>query len=751
MRGILWPVALASVLLVSIADASPVAARAGKYGLEVSSVPFPPKSGDNTFTVSVSDAGKPVTGVSVKLHVDMVGMPMPADVQATPGSTAGQYVAPVSLGMAGKWKLTIAVQQMAGMSMPGDGEARFAIETDRSLTSEQGGAPSRKLVGVALVLAALIVLAFLLRRHGLPHGAKGVLAGLLTLVVVAVGTWWVVRRYRDPKVATVIGSALMDMDAMRATPSAIPVQTERVRPQAFQSKVTYTATVAADTEEEIYPRVTGRLVEMPLYPGDRVRAGQVVARLDTAELSAREAQAAAGHEMASRSVEAARAEVSSARAGEGRSLKAVEQARTQVQEALSGVDSAEGAVKAMEGELDQARESRREAESAVASAQSAVEQAQQMVVQAQGEVESAQAEVTYWEAEIARERTLFAKGAISKEELDRETSQAAAATAGLKQAQAAMRASEAGVTRARRDQQQAEARVLAAAAGVRTAEAKVAQARSDKASAVARVAQARAGVGTAQADVESASAGVRAAASKVGVASSQVVQARAAQTEAAVVRGYTVLRASRAGVVTARLVSPGVLVQPGTAILRLAKTDYVRVQAPLSEADLTRVHAGAAVLAWAADDPQTPLAGDVTTVFPARDSVARTGIVEARIENAGGRLVPGQTVRLEVSLGDEGSLLSVPTSALLVREGIASVFVAVQENGRLTARRVPVQTGGYARDRTQILSGLKSGAEVIVLGHDGLRDGDPVTVVTPQASPDVGGAAQPMSHTGHGE
>jgi multidrug efflux pump subunit AcrA (membrane-fusion protein) len=106
-----------------------------------------------------------------------------------------------------------------------------------------------------------------------------------------------------------------------------------------------------------------------------------------------------------------------------------------------------------------------------------------------------------------------------------------------------------------------------------------------------------------------------------------------------------------------------------------------------------------------------------------------------------------------VGLGDEGTRLSVPTSALSVRDGKASVFVAVQDNGRLVARQVAVQTGGHANDRTEIVSGLKSGVDVITLGQDRLRDGDPITV-TPagaQAPPAASSNAEQPTHAGHGE
>ena len=61
--------------------------------------------------------------------------------------------------------------------------------------------------------------------------------------------------------------------------------------------------MAPFNEEDNYPRVTGRIVEMLVYPGDAVSEGQVVARLDDVELTSRvrEAEAMAATAGANRS------------------------------------------------------------------------------------------------------------------------------------------------------------------------------------------------------------------------------------------------------------------------------------------------------------------------------------------------------------------------------------------------------------------------------------------------------------------
>src|SRR5206468_6024128 len=68
-----------------------------------------------------------------------------------------------------------------------------------------------------------------------------------------------------------------------------------------------------------------------------------------------------------------------------------------------------------------------------------LEAAQTGLADAEAGVTAAQADSEYWKAEIAREAKLFAAKAVSRDEYDRETSQAKTADAKLAQARAAVR------------------------------------------------------------------------------------------------------------------------------------------------------------------------------------------------------------------------------------------------------------------------------------------------------------------------
>src|SRR5262245_45406336 len=116
------------------------------------------------------------------------------------------------------------------------------------------------------------------------------------VVLVAAAAWAYYANVYRPRPA-------MDMK-MRASgaEAAFPIISATAERGPISGVVTYTGTIVPFNEQDIFPRVTGRVVEIPVYPGDSVRAGQVVARLDDVELSSRvrEAEAMAATAKANR-------------------------------------------------------------------------------------------------------------------------------------------------------------------------------------------------------------------------------------------------------------------------------------------------------------------------------------------------------------------------------------------------------------------------------------------------------------------
>jgi membrane fusion protein, multidrug efflux system len=119
------------------------------------------------------------------------------------------------------------------------------------------------------------------RRIGKQRGGSMALKLAMVMILLAAGAWALYANLRPDRMA-------MDMN-MRITSGAtpFPVVVVPVERGPMSGTVVYTGSVAPFNEEDIYPRVTGRIVEMLVYPGDAVRPGQVLARLDSVELSSR--------------------------------------------------------------------------------------------------------------------------------------------------------------------------------------------------------------------------------------------------------------------------------------------------------------------------------------------------------------------------------------------------------------------------------------------------------------------------------
>src|SRR5438105_13088383 len=92
----------------------------------------------------------------------------------------------------------------------------------------------------------------------------------------------------------------MDMSVMKPPVGAVPVAAMAAKRQPIDATVQYTGSAVSFVDQDVYPRVTGWITWMPFYPGQRVRHGQLLARLDATELGSQEneqnaARSRAGH------------------------------------------------------------------------------------------------------------------------------------------------------------------------------------------------------------------------------------------------------------------------------------------------------------------------------------------------------------------------------------------------------------------------------------------------------------------------
>ena len=127
-----------------------------------------------------------------------------------------------------------------------------------------------------------------MRATGQSVNAKGVLnrTVLVSLAMLAaafaVGTW-AVRNLRRESAMTPLEAQVMEMNTP-APEGSLPVTVAEVKEEPFASSISYSGQVVGFVDQDVIPRVTGTIVEMPVYVGDRVKRGQLLARLDTTQL-----------------------------------------------------------------------------------------------------------------------------------------------------------------------------------------------------------------------------------------------------------------------------------------------------------------------------------------------------------------------------------------------------------------------------------------------------------------------------------
>ena len=208
-------------------------------------------------------------------------------------------------------------------------------------------------------------------------------------------------------------------------------------------------------------------------------------------------------------------------------------------------------------------------------------------------------------------------------------------------------------------------------------------------------------------------------------------------------------------------VSVGALVQPGTAIVTVTQVKPVYLQFSLPETWLAKAQAAMAKGALTVDAaPALPLSSDgpepaaiaadaaanggtasaasngdpaarngkVVFIDNAVDPVSATFKLRAELENADNSLLPGQSLDVDVTLGDIGDLVLVPSVAV-EPQADSSVAYVVGTDNKVTIRTVTVAL--RVGDLAGLTSGISAGDRVVVEGQGGLIDKAAVKVVDP--------------------
>lgn len=202
----------------------------------------------------------------------------------------------------------------------------------------------------------------------------------------------------------------------------------------------------------------------------------------------------------------------------------------------------------------------------------------------------------------------------------------------------------------------------------------------------------------------------------------EVARALLAQTDDQLARSK--LTAPFAGVVSDRVRRAGEEVTRGEVVARLVNPDeleirlfvplrYVRAIRPGNEVSVTT--------------EQRSFTAAVSSIVPAGDPRSQSFEVLVKAPKVDGLLAPGNTVEVELPLGEPQRSLAVPRDALIIRaDGLYVYRIGAEQR----AERIGVEAGVADGDWIEVKGGnLKNGDAVVVRGGETLRGGEKLQVV----------------------
>lgn len=213
-------------------------------------------------------------------------------------------------------------------------------------------------------------------------------------------------------------------------------------------------------------------------------------------------------------------------------------------------------------------------------------------------------------------------------------------------------------------------------------------------------------------------------------------QYQASVADAGVKKEYSVIRAPFDGVVAKKSTEVGELLLPGKEIIKIVNPDRIYVLATIDEVDVGRLKLGQPVTISVDAFPGERYQGTIKRISPIVSGgklETRTADVWIYFNEKQHKIKPGMSADVEILVSTLPSVLSVPSQAVIEREGKKQVFVAtgnaVKAGEKAVARLKPVEIGETNWSFTQVTKGLKSGEFVITTPEaEGLKDGAMVRI-----------------------
>jgi membrane fusion protein, heavy metal efflux system len=472
-----------------------------------------------------------------------------------------------------------------------------------------------------------------------------------------------------------------------ATAKQIGVQVVAAKKQSLNVEIAATGQIELlpSKKVEVTAPIKGKLVQLLVQPGARVKAGQVLATLSSPELNELRTNALEKRSTALALLQQAQTDRTLAQQSY---RKIVEIATAETNQARSQLAAAQSRL-AREQQLVKTG-------SLVRTAKNSYQQQQQI---AQAEISSAQAELQLAQERYQKDLELAASGAVSRRQSLESQSKLAAARTQLIKAQ-----SQPGVLQAETELRKAETDLPLRE--LRAAEQQVAEATGQLAKA------------TNQKSVVEANAQVQKTVSAVTAAQTQLklsdanYQGRLGQLgNRSNAQGIITITAPIDGTIGDREITIGQSVaDAGAKLMTITDDRQVLVTANIYERDLARVKIGQQVAVKVPSAGTSVFAGRISRIGTIVDPQSRVVPVQATLDNQAGSLKAGTFAQIQLATSQVTTpVVVIPTSAVVENDREKLVYVKSGD----TYQSIAVTLGQTVGDLVEVKTGLFAGDLVV--------------------------------------
>lgn len=188
----------------------------------------------------------------------------------------------------------------------------------------------------------------------------------------------------------------------------------------------------------------------------------------------------------------------------------------------------------------------------------------------------------------------------------------------------------------------------------------------------------------------------------------------------------TYLTSPISGIVTAKNYDSGDMYTGQMPVLTVMKINPVKILINVSESHYSKIKTGMNVDIHFDVFPNQSFSGIVSLIYPTIDERTRTFPVEIKLANNDSKVRPGMFGRVTINYGTEKRVV-VPDQAVIKQAGSGARYVYTYNDGKVSY--LQVELGQRLENEYELISGVSSGAQVVIAGQAKLTDGATVTVV----------------------